>query len=303
MKYVITFVFIIAIKFLPAQTQYLDRVFSEVTKKTFEFKTYSNESLEFDYYVAKKSKNEAPLLVYAHGGGFSGGARDDKDFVTFATKLAQRGYAVASVSYRLTMKYTGFGCDIEAKKKIAAIDSASQDVSLAIKYILDNNKKFHINPNKIILAGSSAGAETVLNMVYVSKNTSLPSNLNFAGVISMAGAISTIDKINHKTAIPTQLFHGTSDTTVPYNVGPHHCCSSTDTGYLILHGSKSIANRLKELDAPYYLYSIKGGSHSWASLPITKCFNRIIDFLYYDVVNIGFIRQTEQLISEKIEKD
>ncbi len=299
MKYVMIFAFIVVIQYSKAQTQYLDRVFSEVSKTTFKFKTYNNESLQFDYYVAKESKEEAPLLVYAHGGGFSGGARDDKDFILFATKLAQRGYAVASVSYRITMKDTGFGCDVETGKKIAAIDSASQDISLAIKYILRNNEKFHINQNKIILAGSSAGAETVLNLVYVSDEPPLPSNLNFAGVISMAGAITTLDKINHKTAIPTMLFHGTSDETVPYDVGAHRHCSSTDTGYLVLYGSATIANRLKLLDAPYYLYSIKGGSHSWASLPITKCFNDIINFLYYDVVHIESLRQIEQLISEK----
>ena len=303
MKYIMIFAFIVAIQYSTAQTKHLDPVFSEVSKTTFKFDTYNNESLQFDYYVAKKSREETPLLVYAHGGGFSGGARDDKIFVSFATKLAQRGYAVASVSYRLTMKDTGFGCDVETSKKIAAIDSATQDISLAIKYILKNSEKFRINRNKIILAGSSAGAETVLNLVYVSDKHPLPFNFTFAGVISMAGAITTLDKINHKTAIPTMFFHGTSDETVPYNVGAHRYCSSTDTGYLLLYGSAAIAKKLKTLDAPYYLYSIKGGSHSWASLPITNCLNEILDFLYYDVMHIESQRQTEKLIDPKERKN
>ena len=174
-----------------------------------------------------------------------------------------------------------------SSKKIAAIDSASYDVSLAIKYMLDNDKEFHIDKNKIILAGSSAGAETVLNMAYVYEDKTLPSGFNYAGVIGMAGAITTLDKINSNTAIPTQLFHGTGDRFVPYNIAPHHYCNSNDKGYIMLYGSELIAKRLKGLGASYYFYSIYGGSHSWASLPITRSFDEIIDFLYHDIVSIN----------------
>ena len=74
------------------------------------------------------------------------------------------------------MKEIGFGCDVETAKKIEAFNSASHDVSLAIQYILNNDKKFNIDRNTIILAGSSAGAETVLNMVYAYDNKILPPN-------------------------------------------------------------------------------------------------------------------------------
>ncbi|MGQ1946157.1 alpha/beta hydrolase [Geofilum sp. OHC36d9] len=298
MKYLATIIFIISANVLFAQTLYKDSVFSEVNKTTYSYCTCTNETLQFDYYVAENNQEQMPLLVYVHGGGFSGGIRDDKGFVNFATKLAQRGYAVASVSYRLTMKGIGFGCDVDADQKLAAIDSASYDVSLAIKYILDDAKEFHIDKNKVILAGSSAGAETVLNMVYVYENEILPSGFKYAGVISMAGAVTTLDKINCDTAIPTQLFHGTGDKLLPYDIAPHHYCNSNDKGHLMLYGSKPIAERLKGLGASYYFYSVCGGSHSWAGLPMSRSFDEIIDFLYHDVVSINGIRQTNRTICD-----
>ena len=293
-KNLATILLIVTFKILNAQTIYKDSVFAKITKATYTYGKVENESLQFDYYKADNSRKKLPLVVFVHGGGFSGGSRDDDYTIAFANKLAQRGYAVASVSYRLTMKEIGFGCDVEATKKIAAFNSASNDVSLAIKYILDNDKKFNIDSNTIILAGSSAGAETVLNMVYVYDNTILPLNFKYAGVISLAGALSTLDKINNNTAIPTQLFHGTADNLVPYNFAPHRFCNSNDKGFIMLYGSDPIAERLKGLGISYYFHSINGGSHDWSYLPMTTYFDEIIDFLYYDVIHITSIRQTHR---------
>jgi hypothetical protein len=62
--------------------------------------------------------------------------------------------------------------------------------------------------------------------------------------------------------------------------------------------SEVIANRLKTFSTSYYLYSIKGGTHSWAGVPTKKCFTEILDFLYNDVLYPKVIRQTELTIIE-----
>jgi acetyl esterase/lipase len=298
MKYLLTFLLIISFKLLIAQTLYLDSIHSVVNKTTFDFKTYKSEILQFDFYAPENVEDPLPLVIVVHGGGFMFGSRDHGNIPSFATKLAQRGYAVASVSYRLTMKDIGYGCDIEASKKVAAIDSASYDVTMAVKYILENNNLFHINQDKIVIAGGSTGAYTVLHMAYVNDNKILPSDFRFAGVISMAGALTTLDKINNVTAIPTQLFHGTGDNLVPYDMGPHAYCRSNDIGYFMFYGSATIAKRLRGLGASYFLYTINGGSHSWSGRPMTRSFNDIVDFLYYDIINVDYTRQTERSIDE-----
>ncbi|OAD44526.1 alpha/beta hydrolase [Polaribacter atrinae] len=243
-----------------------------------------DKNLKLDFYKPKKRKGKVPLLIYVHGGGFSGGDRKDKAATDFAKEMVQYGYAVASISYRLTMKGIGFGCTTSSVLKIAAFNDVSKDISYAVKYFLKRKNKFKIDTDKIILVGSSAGAEAVLNLAYVYENKILDTNFKFAGIIAMAGATISIDKITTETAIPTQLFHGIQDDLVPYNIASHHYCKKDATGYLPLFGSKAIAEKLKLIKKPFYLYSVKNGDHSWNARPIYQCKNEIIDFLYYDVL-------------------
>ena len=285
MKYYISFLFLFILKISFSQTVYLDQV-TTVSKRTYTYrKTKDKKKLRLDFYKPKKIKGALPLLLYVHGGSFSGGKRNDKNTVRFAHDMAARGYAVASISYRLTMKKLGFGCNTSSEDKVKAFNAASEDISAAVKYLLRKKRKFRLNPRKVILVGSSAGAEAVLNLVYVQPSKTLPIGFKFAGIISMAGAITSLDQITKESAIPTQLFHGTDDLLVPYNNAPHHYCKPNSKGYLMLYGSKAIADKLKLLAQSFYLYTINKGDHSWSGKPMHLCITEIIDFLYYDVLN------------------
>jgi para-nitrobenzyl esterase len=299
MKLCICFFFSITLSF--SQTLYLDKV-SKVSKRTYRYqKTSYNKKLKLDFYRPKKVKGVLPLLIYVHGGGFSGGKRNDKNTVGFAKNMASRGYAVAAISYRLTMKKLGFGCATKAVDKVTAFNEASKDISTAVHYLLEKSSKLKINANKIVLIGTSAGAEAILNLVYMYDDTLLPENFKFAGLISMAGALTSLENMTTKTAIPTQLFHGTEDQLVPYDRAPHHYCKTTDAGYLQLYGSRAIADKLKKISASYYLYTIDKGDHSWSGRPMFQCTEEMLDFLYYDVLhrNNRMIETTLEIKKER----
>ena len=268
-----------------SQQRYLEKN-TTFSKRTYTYHRVKKEkNLKFDFYKPKNRNGKIPLLIYVHGGGFSAGDRKEKIATYFAKEMAQYGYAVASISYRLTMKGKGFGCNTKTALKVEAFNDVSKDISYAVKYFLRRKNKFKIDVDKIILVGSSAGAEAVLNLAYVYNNKILNPNFKFAGVIAMSGAVTSIDKITLETAIPTQLFHGIQDNLVPYNIDSHHYCKLKSIGYLNLFGSKAIADKLKSINKPYYLYSVQNGNHSWNARPIYQCKKEIIDFLYYDVLN------------------
>ena len=292
MRLISLLLLLFTINTINGQRIYFDSI-SKVSVKSYTYKKYEKQKLKLDFYRPKKIRKNYPLIVFVHGGGFSGGKRNDNNIVSFANFLTERGYAVASVSYRLTMKGIGFGCNVNATRKINAFNNASEDISLALKYIL-KKRKFKINSKKIILMGSSAGAEAILNLAFVYENKILPKDFHFAGVISMAGALRTIDKLTLKTAVPTQLFHGIEDKLVPYNIAPHHYCDKKDKGYLTLYGSKAIADHLKSIDGHYYLYSVKNGDHSWNGRPLNECKEEILEFLYYDILK-NMKRQIERI--------
>ncbi|RNC86335.1 MAG: alpha/beta hydrolase [Winogradskyella sp.] len=295
MRYIIIVVVVFGFQLTSGQTEYLDSLYT-VEKTTHTFQKFNRkDSLQLDFYKPKNVTKKLPLLLYVHGGGFSGGVRDDSNTIQFANMMAEKGYAVASVSYRLIMKKKGFGCDTKTKDKIEAFDTAAEDISYAIKHIIKNKSDFNIDEDKIVISGTSAGAEAVLHLAYVYESKILPKKFKLAGVIGMAGAITTLDQIDSDKAIPTQLFHGTNDNLVPYHIAAHHYCSPEAKGYMILHGSRAIADRLKGLGKSYYLFSINGGTHSWSGIPLNRCVMEVTDFLYNDVLNDAK-RQTERTI-------
>jgi para-nitrobenzyl esterase len=147
-----------------SQTLYLEKV-STVSIGTYRYlKTTDNKKMKLDFYRPKKVKGILPLLIYVHAGGFSGGKRNDKNTVRFAKNMATRAYAMAAISYRLTMKKRGFRCDTRSKDKVKAFNAASEDRSTALEYLL--KKKISLAPRKMILVSSSAGVEAVLNGAY-----------------------------------------------------------------------------------------------------------------------------------------
>ncbi len=285
---------------------YQSPVFENIRRETYTYAVKQTDTLGMDVFIPDDNPaNQRPVILYVHGGGFSGGRRDDSLHLDFCNRLALHGYIAATMSYRLVMKGQSFHCDQPAENKIRTFQSVTEDILDATAFLLDRQSEMKLNPNQIVLAGSSAGAEAVLHTVYGDQS---PETLNqylnkpqyqYAGVISMAGAIVDTANIHPQSAIPTQLFHGTCDKLVPYASAPHHYCDSSTVGFLPLHGAYSITERLEELGASYYLHTTCNGGHELASQPKRLYFEEIVDFLYQDVM----IDQNRQIRKEVVKKD
>jgi len=294
----ITLSFLFLSLYASPQERYKDEITDSVRVETFQYAFKDNQSLELDaYFPATDNQANRPLIFYVHGGAFTGGKRDDRGIAEFCRKLAMRGYVAAAISYRLTRKgtYTGFGCDCPAADKLITLNAAVEDLNDATAYMITNRDKMGIDPHKIIISGSSAGAETVLNAAYQAPYCyGLDSGpVSYAGVMSFAGAIPDTSRIYKDTAIPSLLFHGTCDNLVPYASASHRFCTEKQPGYLIFHGAHSIAEKLKKLGTPYWIYTYCNAAHEIAEYPMTANFNEIIDFCYSFVLNKG----TEQRVT------
>lgn len=294
----IAFILLVFSLSAPAQERYKDEITDSVNMETYTYAFKDGQSLDLDaYFPAFDSQTNRPLVIYVHGGGFSGGERDEPGIQEFCRKLARRGYVAASMSYRLTRKgtATGFGCDCPAVDKLNTFHQSVEDVQDATFFMIQNLAKMGIDPQKIILSGSSAGAEAVLNAAYQPPYCyGLDSGpVSYAGVISMAGAIPDTSRIFKESAVPSLLFHGTCDNLVPYASASHHYCKESQPGYLVLHGAHTIAEKLKTTETPYWLYTYCNSAHEIAGRPMSANFNEIIDFCYTFVMNNG----TEQRVT------
>lgn len=94
-------------------------------------------------YQRGECDGKAPLVVFVHGGSWS---RGDKDSGAGhkATYFSTRGYAFASVNYRLV--------------PVVTIQESAQDIADAIGWLVENADELKIDPDNIILQGHSAGA-------------------------------------------------------------------------------------------------------------------------------------------------
>lgn len=299
MKWTLTVILAFLFPVVYGQKLYKDSIYSRFKVTTHKYLTVNSEPMGFEFCRPTGAKGKIPLIIYVHGGGFSAGTHNNQGIQYFAKRLASRGYAVASLSYRLTLKGKDGECEITAAQKKAAIEDASFDILSGIKHILKYDSTFSIDTKKVILVGSSAGGETVLNIVYNYDYSKILPDYKFAGVISMSGALISLDNLTKTNAIPTQLFHGTNDPVVPFNTAPHYLCEQKKDDYLTMYGSETIAKKLKEFGTCYYLFLISGGTHSWAGKPTVSCFGEITDFLYNDVLFPSYVRKTERIVQEK----
>ncbi|WP_423602182.1 alpha/beta hydrolase [Sphingomonas sp. MS122] len=106
---------------------------------------YGADALQrLDFYPAASAKGPAPLFVFVHGGGWK---RGDKRNATGAAKIAHftgRGFAFASVNYRLVPD--------------AEVEDQAQDVANGIARLIRDARTLGIDPSRLVLAGHSAGA-------------------------------------------------------------------------------------------------------------------------------------------------
>ena len=245
-------------------------------KTTFTYAIKGLDTLKLDVYTPNtiKPNDSLPVLLWMHGGGFSGGSRTSKAEQQLCTYAAKNGYIGVSISYRLLRKgkETGFGCNCPKSEKLETFKQAVIDYLDAAKYLVENAKTLHIDPTKIIAGGGSAGAEAVLNAVYMRRYfaSDLNKDVHFAGVFSLSGALVDARYITKKNVVPTVLFHGTDDNLVPFDKAPHHYCKPSDAGYIVLDGSNVIAEKLKTLETAYYFHAVKGGKHELAAIPFKE---------------------------------
>ena len=231
------------------------------------------DTLGLDYYTIQtgeassaKDRVKKPLVVLVHGGGFYEGRRDGVGEEKFAREMAQKGFDVASISYRLTRKGSGFGCDCPARDKLTTFLKATEDLMAAVAF-MEGNPEFDFDREHIFLVGSSAGAETVLTAAYMTGHYEFKTiePRKFSGVIALSGAVIDSDYITRENAIPALLVHGEKDDLVPFGTAPHHFCDPKDPGYLMLDGSDTLAKRLGDLGTSYILAEDPEGNHDWAT--------------------------------------
>ena len=176
-----------------------------------------------DLYIPTAAAPEGgyPVFLFVHGGGFAGGDKSDKTgYNNICKDMAERGYAVVSMNYYLTMKYEkepGVSCSSEMKNGLPAsgefhplvqraVRNASDDATLVLEWIRKNAGKYGLDTGFVAVCGGSAGSMTVLHLAYLSGQKVLP----VKAVVNLWGGMENPSKIE-APAPPMLIYHGDQD--------------------------------------------------------------------------------------------
>ncbi|MBR1808342.1 MAG: alpha/beta hydrolase fold domain-containing protein [Paludibacteraceae bacterium] len=245
-------IFFITLFFLLSASAYLS---AQVTYAFAERDTV----LHLDVYQPKVPNGYTVIHIF--GGGFIGGYRQNKWDADYCRQLADSGYTAVAIDYRLGLrgiKNVGFGT-ISAIER--AILMAVEDCADAVAFLVNNADKTGVNPQKIILEGSSAGAITALMTDYARCNSlscaaALPADWSPAAVVAYSGAVfSSKGKVSWDNAAPapTLLFHGTADRIVNYK--------QLQLGRTGLYGANALVKRFEKYGYPYCIYRYTSLGH------------------------------------------
>ncbi len=106
------------------------------------------QTLDIHYLKSRRSKKR-PVVFFIHGGGWN--CEDKSNTRFYALDWINMGYTVVSINYRLA-PHSQHPCQIE-------------DCALALKWVIDNIRRYGGNPNKIVGIGHSAGAHLLALLV------------------------------------------------------------------------------------------------------------------------------------------
>ena len=119
--------------------------------------TASNMDAKLDLYVRRGVTTPQPTLIFFHGGGWTGGTKESQAFA-IQPYLAM-GLNVVNVEYRLA--------------KVALAPAAVEDCRCALKWVLSRAKEYGIDPQNIVVAGSSAGGHLALTTGFLPASAGL----------------------------------------------------------------------------------------------------------------------------------
>jgi acetyl esterase len=104
-----------------------------------------------DLPADRPRRNLTPALLYVHGGAFAILSKDTHRIMALA--FASQGYTTFLINYRIGPRHL--------------YPAPLEDAAAALTWLIDNAERYGADPNCIILAGESAGANLVTTLAYL----------------------------------------------------------------------------------------------------------------------------------------
>lgn len=202
-----------------------------------------------------------PCLIVVHGGSWKRG--DNSEIAAANNYLANAGYQVATINYRLAPKFPS--------------PAQQEDLHSAFKWIRQHAEELKIDTTNIVLMGRSAGASIVLTMAYTGNESGVKGVAAFYGAIDMPWSYKNPDNplIMDSREVQHDFLGGTPEEVPEKYIAesPIFHVNAQTTPTLLAHGcldahvwhiqSEMLKKELDKHQVKNYLLTIPWGTHGF----------------------------------------
>lgn len=255
--------------------------------------TASGFDAKLDLYVTRTPEKPLPTLIWIHGGGWTGGA---KESATGFQAYHEMGMNVVNVEYRLA--------------RIAQAPAAVEDCRCALRWVIQHAKEYGIDTSRIVVSGGSAGGHLALTTGMLPASAGLdalcpgPDNLKVAAIVNWYG-ISDVNELlegrNMRAFAVTWLGSRPDRDQAAKRVSPMTYVRNGLPPILTIHGdadptvpyeqSVRLHKALTDARVPNELMTMQGGKHGFdccTSVQRVSAYQKIREFLTnHGVLNNG----------------
>lgn len=119
--------------------------------------TANNYESKLDLYERRDATSPEPTLIYIHGGGWTGGNKEGS--LSSLLPWLEMGWNVVNVEYRLA--------------RVSTAPAAVEDSLCALRWVAANADRHHIDINRIVTSGNSAGGHLALTTAMIPNGSGL----------------------------------------------------------------------------------------------------------------------------------
>ena len=260
------------------------------------FARVAETELRLDLYVPRAGA-VAGLIVWVHGGAWRAGSRASVDLLG----LTERGWALASVDYRLS--------------PVAKFPAQVHDIKAAIRFLRRHAAEYGYPASPIVIAGSSAGGHLAALVGVTNGNAALEGKVGVdAGHSSDVQAIVSLYGASNLTTILAQstphglsvrvpaleLLFGARPEAAPELArlaSPVFHVSTGDPPLFMLHGdqdtqmpinqSHELVGAYERLARPVQLVVVHGAGHGGPEFTSPAALARVDEFLRRHLAGVG----------------
>jgi acetyl esterase/lipase len=238
-------------------------------ERDLEYARAGDVALRLDLYLPEKDEGAGPLVVWVHGGAWQAGSKDNCPIVP----MVARGYAVASIGYRLT--------------DVAPFPAQIADCRAAIRWLRAHAEKYHLDKDRVGAWGASAGGHLValLGMAadapdwdkvggHPDQSSRVQAVCDYFGPADFTAMPESSRALGADSAVGKLLGGALSEKKEEARrASPVLYASKDDPPFLIVHGdedrtvaldqSKRLEKALKNAGADVQLLVVKGGGHGF----------------------------------------